>query len=388
MDVAYEPAELDRLRGLSGQRVLLTPNHPTNTEPALLFHLAAQVDQTFRFLACREAFDAAFGLWGHLSRRLGAFSVVRGTVDRASFKATRTYLAQSGAKLVIFPEGEVYSQNDSLLPFHDGAFQLAYWALDDVRRAEPDGTIWLQPVAIKYRFDRDMTRPIHESLERLERFTGASTRPTDPNYDRLRAIGRAMLESLEREYRLLPAADDEIYQNLTPRLMAVKEAILARVAGAVGVAMPRGETLPERMRGLIHAVEVVTRDEPPASSPYDAELRRQQRERALPLLADLARIANWIAVYDGYVRENPTPERMADTLIRLERECFGTTFLTGPRRCIVRLPEPIDLGARFDAYERAKRTEVRAVAAEVERRITAALNPPRSLSEHGTCVPL
>ncbi|MES2464642.1 MAG: hypothetical protein V4671_29110, partial [Armatimonadota bacterium] len=89
VSVDYRSEDLDLLRSLANRRVLLTPNHPTNTEPALLFHLSCAVRQPFHYLACRETFDHLGGLWGKVIRRVGAFSVVRGTVDRASFRATR-----------------------------------------------------------------------------------------------------------------------------------------------------------------------------------------------------------------------------------------------------------------------------------------------------------
>jgi hypothetical protein len=61
--VDYRPEDLALLKNLAGRRVLLTPNHPTNTEPALLFHLSGAVRQPFHFLACRELsiFWAAYG---------------------------------------------------------------------------------------------------------------------------------------------------------------------------------------------------------------------------------------------------------------------------------------------------------------------------------------
>jgi hypothetical protein len=261
---------------------------------------------------------------------------------------------------VIFPEGEVYSQNDSLLPFHSGVFQLAFWALEDVRKSheatgealgDPDASLFIVPVAIKYRFVRDMSRAIQASLLRLEKFTGVPPAPGAPDYDRLRRIGEAMLVSLEAEYRL--PVEKEPNPDLTPRLNAIKEAILQRVAGAAGVALPKGDTLPERMRALIHVIETVTREEPQEATPYDTELRRHQQERSRPLLRDLGRLANWIAVYDGYVAANPTPERMIDLLTRLERECFGQAKIGGPRKCVVRLGTPVDLA---DSWTPTKQT--------------------------------
>ena len=312
--VDYRPEDLTLLQNLADRRVLLTPNHPTNTEPALLFHLSGAVRQAFHFLACRESFDHWGGLWGGIIRRVGAFSVVRGTADRASFRATRELLSRPGAKLVIFPEGEVYSQNDSLLPFHSGVFQLAFWAMEDLRKAaeesgealgNPDISLFIVPVAIKYRFVRDMSAAVEASLLRLEKFTGDAPSPGAPHYNRLRRIGEAMLHSLETEYRL--PVEKDAGADLTPRLNAVKEAILQRVAAAAGVALPKGDTLPERMRALIHVIETVTREEPKETTPYDTELRRLQQDRSRPLLRDLSRLANWIAVYDGYVARASDP---------------------------------------------------------------------------------
>jgi 1-acyl-sn-glycerol-3-phosphate acyltransferase len=381
VSVDYRGEDIALLHSLAGRRVLLTPNHPTNTEPVLLFHLSGAVRQPFHFLACRESFDHLGGLWGTVIRRIGAFSVVRGTADRASFRATRELLARPDTKLVIFPEGEVYSQNDSLLPFHSGVFQLAFWAAEDVRKAQdetgealgnPDTSLFIVPVAIKYRFVQDMSRAIRASLLRLEKFTGVAPNPSGTEYERLRHIGEAMLHSLEHEYRL--PVDKDAGPDLTPRLNAVKEAILHRVAAAAGVALPKGDTLPERMRALIHVIETVTREEPREQTPYDTKLARLQQERARPLLRDLGRLANWIAVYDGYVAANPTPERMVDLLTRLERECFGEAKIRGARKCIVRLGTPIDLGECWDAYKASRRTELTRVTREVEARVEALLS--------------
>ena len=372
--VEYEPDDVARLKAIGAQSVLLLPNHPTNTEPALLFHLSATIGRPFYYLASQEAFEHFWGLWGKIIRRIGAFSVVRGTADRASFRATRELLAKPETRVVIFPEGEVYSQNDSLLPFHTGVFQLAFWAMDDKKKAgltTGDGAdLLLVPVALKYRYTRDMSAAIARSLFRLEAFTGVSPTPSAPPYERLRRIGIAMLRSLEREYRIASPKTEDENSDLSPRVNAIKEAILDRVALAAGVPVPKGETLPERMRFLLHAVDEVEKDAPiPHASPYDRSLRHAQRKRAQPLLRDLERLANWIAVYDGYVRADPTVERMADTLVRLERECWGKALLRGPKACRIRIGEPLSLQSCLPAYEENKKAEVLRVVKAMEARV-------------------
>lgn len=386
VDVEYREEDLERLRALDNRRVLLTPNHPTITEPLLLFHLSCKVNHYFHFLACREAFDEFGGLQGQFFRRIGVYSVVRGTTDRASYRTTRELLKTPGMKLVAFPEGEIYSQNDTLLPFHSGLFQIAFWALEDVHdqaeahranggsQTEADDALFILPVAIKYRFTQDMTTALKGSLDRLEPFVGVPVAERGVSlYDRLRRVGVAMLTSYEKAFGLSAPADADP-SDLTPRLNAVREAILQRVMAAAGIGSLKGETLPERLRALIHAIEVVTRDEEDLTiTPYDSLLHSQRRVHALALLADLERLANWIAVYDGYVRADPTPERMADTLIRLERECFGKVFLHGPRRATLHLGEPLNLADYGDAYHASKRATLQTVTHEIENRVAETL---------------
>ena len=194
-----------------------------------MFHLSCIVGQPFFFMATRDAFDTFWGLGGKIMSGLGAFSVMRGAVDRASYRAARELLTQPKAKLVVFPEGEVYSQNDTLLPFHSGIFQLAFWAQEDAVKAGRDEAMYILPVALKYYYVEDITPHIAASLSRLEQFTGAPPEPGDDAYTRLRRIGRAMLHSLEREYCITPAPD--ALDDLTYRLDAVKEAILVRGGG-------------------------------------------------------------------------------------------------------------------------------------------------------------
>ncbi len=66
------------------------------------------------------------------------------------------------------------------------------------------------------------------------------------------------------------------------------------------------------------------------------------------------------------MRADPTPERMADVLTRLERECFGESKLRAPRVCHVRVGEPVDLQTRWDAYQAGKKTEVARLTHEME----------------------
>ena len=367
--VNYRKEDLELLRNLRNERVLLTPNHPTTAEPAIMFHLSAQVRESFYYVANRESFNEWRGLFGWILQSCGGYSVMRGVPDRESFRTTRKLMSESSSKLVIFPEGEVYSQNDSLLPFQSGVFQLMFFALEDMQKEGISAPLYVLPVAIKYKLLDDMSGEISEAMLVLERALGLDAYAGDA-YSRLRRIGDAVLTSAETAYDLQHGS----IEDLEPRMQAVKEAMLARVAEAVGLARDvlKG-TVPEQMRTLINMVTAVTRDDDVRETFYEVRLRMEEQRRLRPMLQDLRRLANWLAVRDGYVAEKPTQERFAETLRRLEIEVFGVARIGGRKECLVKLGAPLDLAERFDAYQISKKETVAIVTSEVEGQVASLL---------------
>jgi len=361
--------DLRRLRALRGERVALFPNHPSNTDAAIIHHLSKLARQPFYYLCAREVFDRLLGCWGWLLRRVGVYSIVRGTPDRQSFKMTRELLTRPAAKVVIFPEGEVYSQNDSLLPFHSGVTQLLFWAQDDLLRQGKQEPIYVLPVAIKYKFVEEMGPAFLAALARLERALGLPDGRADEPYARLRRIGETVVEKLEVEY----AAPKDEQANLETRIVRLKEALVDRVAGALRV-RPRAGALPDKMRQLINALHMVTQEEPTHQCLYEARLWEDHRRRVQPLLRDLDRLANWVAAYDGYVAAHPTPERMADTIRRLEIEVLGKTRCAGKRSCLARLGEPVNIASHYERYTADKRETVQELTEQFEAAVQSLLD--------------
>lgn len=371
VDVQFDPSESERFKGLLGERVLLTPNHPTHAEPAVLFELSKRARKPFYYLSNREAFGFAWGLFGFVLQRCGAYSIIRGAADRESFKTTRRILSEPGNQLVIFPEGEVYSQNDSLLPFQAGVFQLTFLALEDMEKKGVEAPLYIQPVAIQYRFLEDMRLPIAESMVRLEALLGLSREPPTEPYPRLRRIADAVLSAAERTYNLPRGSIDD----MNPRIDAVRAKIIGRVSDSMRIdPNSLGKTLPDRMRALMNRLTGVAPDDGQIESEYHQKLLREEEERNRPLIQDLRRLSNWLAVRDGYVGEKPTAERMVDTLWRLESEVAGWRMIRGKRSCTVRLPEPFDLREYRERYLADKREAVQAVTARVEAAIQRVLS--------------
>ncbi|MCY3760479.1 MAG: 1-acyl-sn-glycerol-3-phosphate acyltransferase, partial [Gemmatimonadetes bacterium] len=131
-------ASIARLQAIRGHSAVLAPNHPAHEDPAVLFLLSKRLSQPFYYMAAREVFDK--GRFGavrcKLLQRVGVYSVVRGTVDRDAFRTTRKLLSEGDWPIVIFGEGEISRQNDTVMRFERGIVQMCFWAPDDLTNRE------------------------------------------------------------------------------------------------------------------------------------------------------------------------------------------------------------------------------------------------------------
>jgi 1-acyl-sn-glycerol-3-phosphate acyltransferase len=146
---AVEVAGLDALKPLlaRGDGVLIAPNHCDNADAAVMFEVSWRVGRPFYFMAAYQLFTGLNRI--HLPR-MGVFPVDREGSDLRAFKAGVEILTAGKHPLVVFPEGEVYHMADRLTPLREGAAALAATAARKV--AESGRTVWIVPVAIKYRF--------------------------------------------------------------------------------------------------------------------------------------------------------------------------------------------------------------------------------------------
>jgi len=369
--VDFDKAEWNRLAELRERRFILTPNHPSSNDPLIAVWVARRLRRSFNYLACRELFD---GPYGWLLQRLGCYSILRGAPDRESIRTTRALLAEHDRQVVIFPEGEIYGHNDLLLPFQSGVIQLGFWSLEALEKARRDLCLPVIPVVVKYLHVEEARDAIRAGLARLE---AALRLPRDDNlsdYLRLRRIGVSVLAAVECEYRMKPPPE----RTPAERADDVKKTIMARVAGSIGVPVPVGN-FAEGLHTLLNAVSEYAGEFSRDDSPYEQRLERRRIVAAQPLTQDLWRLQNMLAVSDGYVAAKMTTERFVEVLNRLEVEVTGRprTFVTS--RALVRVAEPLDLGARLEEYRGARRAAVAAATRDLESRTRALLEATADL---------
>lgn len=344
-EIAIDPASLDRLRALQGQRCLITPSHSGGFEPHMLMYLSKLLDEEFNYLAASELFaDSLLHRW--VLQRVGVYSIIRGTVDRPSFAMTRQLLADGKRRLIIFPEGETIWQNSTLIPFQPGVIQLAFKAYADATKSDPTASLYCIPMAIRYVYLKDMHNEIDASLHRLTHHLSiANSAASGSRYDQLRAVAEAVLSANERVYGV--THDEE--SSFNDRIQYLRDRILTKLEQQLALSPATGKHLLERIRTVFNAVDRIV-EQPPPESDYERRLVHEHQQTVRDLYCDLWRELRFVAIYDGYVTEAMNVERFMDVLCLLEFEVFGHRRVWGPRKACIEVGEPIDLKDHFADY--------------------------------------
>jgi 1-acyl-sn-glycerol-3-phosphate acyltransferase len=378
-DLDVDCDSLNQLIDLRHDRVLLLPNHPTFHEPIVLFLLAGRLGQAFYYLGAHEQFQ---GFLGKLLQRAGGYSIRRGLADRASIAQTLALLAQPECHLVIFPEGGCSFQNDTVMPFRVGAIQMAFQAMaKDVRQGHPIPDLYVVPISIKYRYTQPMDEVIDRTLTRLEQAladrqtaTGKlpQEKPAHKNgidgisaYERLRAIASHVLVQMEHEYSITPMP--QVTWN--DRIQTLKRHVLNQCEQHYGLKSAEDEHDRERAYKILSAMQMH------AEALEAGEGAQDTVWTGTFIRKSMIRLLNFDAIYDGYVAEQPTPERFLDTLTRLEREVLGIDQPAPKGHRIAKLTAgtPINLKHHWESYQLNKSATVTLLTHQLQQTVQANL---------------
>ena len=361
LDVDAE--SIDRLKAIDGHPTVLAPNHAARADPAIVFLLSKRLSQQYYYMCARETFGKGKfgGLRSFLLQRFGVYSIVRGTADRNAFRTTRELLSEGNSPLVIFAEGEISRQNDTVMRFERGIVQLCFWALDDMAKAEVDKPLYMVPIGIKYHYPQDMWDDIDAALTELERnILPPADRTPIERYERLRRIGIAIFKTLAAEYQY--KVDETV--PLDVHIQKMKEQILSHAEKIMGI-HSEADVL-TRVRALKNLVDAEVYKDIEQMTEYEKKIHEELLQKFQRFYPDLERLINFIAISDGYVAEERSPERFLEVIVRLEREVFGTSKMRGPRVASVRVGEPKNLRECYDTYKAQKRETVEQITVELE----------------------
>lgn len=331
-EVRVENAEVvAEARERAGNRLLLLPNHPTHSDAAIMTEVFRRLDLPVAFMAAYDVFlRSAFDAW--CMQRMGCFSVDREGSDRASMREAVGILKAGERALVIFPEGNVYLNNDFVTPFQDGPAFLGLKAQGDLRE---DEAILAVPVSLKV---THLTNSRAETRRMLKSLAGRVSSEFEESVDPVAEVKRLGRLALRKVLTSLSRRDPgEVAEQDLPRALRdlAVEGIVKLEEELDLTAKEQDEPVDRirKIRRKIHSLRI-------AENPDLADFKART-------LAAEAMLAYRLLTYPGnYLEENPSLDRMAETVEKLLEDLSGEPVAPYvPRRALVRFGEPIDLAA-------------------------------------------
>lgn len=331
---------LDRLRDSlsAGHSVLLAPNHCRPTDPAIVSELCRQVGVVPFTMASWHIFMQS--KWQRfLLRRLGAFSVYREGLDRQSLQAAIEILQAGKRPLVIFPEGVITRTNDRLIAMMEGVSFVARSAAKkrsadnrgSATNKSSSGKVVVHPVAIRYHFHGDIDEAVHQTLDEIEQRLSWQPRRDVDIRDRIRRVGETLLGLKEMEYF------GESHQGeIAGRLANLLDGILCPLEEE-WLSEPGEGTVVARVKRL--RTEIL-------QDMVHGDIDETERSRRWRQLADMY-IAQQISHYPpDYIRSDPTPERLLETIERFEEDLTDQCRLHRPMSATIQVGEAIEVSPK------------------------------------------
>jgi 1-acyl-sn-glycerol-3-phosphate acyltransferase len=416
-------------------RLLLAFRHPSLDDPAVLAHLlwvdlaragrpGSEGERRFRPRPHAQfLYDRGIPLWagapvGWLLCHLGGCSIQRSKLDLPALRTARALLLDGPYPFAVAPEGSTNGHNEVISPLEPGVAQLALWTADDLARAGRPEATTLLPIGLQYSFSAPVWPAIERLLRELETEVGlppAADRSLEPQrlYGRLFALAEVILNRVESFYRdayhqPLPKAPDATaasgYASLEPgspalqaseapgstnsdlgaRLSRLMEAALQVAERALAVE-GRGD-VNERCRRLEQAswdrlYPSSSTATPPASA-LERGLASRLAEQTAQQLWHMRLVESFVAVSGRYVKDDPSQERFADTLLilwdtlcRIRGGNPERRPRLGNRRAQIRIGEAIVVGPRLGAYRTDRRGAVASLTADLQREMEGLIVP-------------
>ena len=331
-----EAEGFQRVRELNeaGHALLLAPNHSDHSDPHVVMELAARHGMRAIFMAAREIFEVSpTASWALQS--MGVFSVDRDGPDLSAIKTAINLLETGSDPLVIFPEGEIYHHHRRLDPLNEGVASIL---LKVAGRLPVGKSAFLVPVGLRFFHDPAVEATFRDRLSRLENRIGWTPKPLMPVDERILRLGTGILALKETEYLGYSSSGNvhERLPHLCDTLLTLVESRYPRDAKAL--------TPPERVRALRYRIRRRLLDAENPPSPADKET----------LLDDLDRVFTALQAHSyigDYLLADPTLDRRAETLLKLEEDLLGFPTYPINRTASVTAGEPIPVSGMLASGE-------------------------------------
>jgi 1-acyl-sn-glycerol-3-phosphate acyltransferase len=330
---SVECRHVERLRAslAEGHSIVLAPNHCRLADPVVLGILGMEADCHLFAMASWHVFKQSRFVT-FMTRRMGAFSVLREGNDRQAIDTAIDILVARQRPLIMFPEGAITRHNDLIEEMMDGPSFIARQAAKRLQKLGKPGGVVIHPVAIRYAFQGDLVATLNPALEDLERRLSWQPHTQLSIVERIGNLGQALLTLREieafgeaRNGNLYERAD-QLVQHFLTRLE--RDWKINDTSGSVIARVKRIRTaiLPDMAAGRVTPEERARRWRDLADAYYAQQLSHYPR--------------------DYILREKNLPERIVETVERFEEDFTDKMRINEPFHTVIQVGEAISVGTQ------------------------------------------
>jgi 1-acyl-sn-glycerol-3-phosphate acyltransferase len=353
---SVECRHVERLRAslAAGHSVMLTPNHCRIGDPVVLGVLGMEADCHLFAMASWHVFKQS-RFQTFMTRRMGAFSVLREGNDRQAIDTAIDILVARQRPLIMFPEGAITRHNDLIEEMMEGPSFIARQAAKRLQKLNKPGGVVIHPVAIRYAFQGDLAATLVPTLERLEQRLSWQPQKQLSIVDRIGKLGQALLTLREVE-TFGEARGGNLYERaekLVEHLLDKLETDwkISDTSGSVIARVKRIRTaiLPDLVAGRVNAEERARRWRDLSDAYYAQQLSHYPR--------------------DYILRDKNLPERVVETVERFEEDFTDRMTKNEPFHTVIQVGEAIPMGTQRTRDELGD-----PVMAEIRRQLQTMMN--------------
>jgi 1-acyl-sn-glycerol-3-phosphate acyltransferase len=365
-------------------------------------------------------YDRGIPLWagqwvGWLYSKLGGTPIQRGKVDRQGLRAARQLFAQGLYPLAAAPEGGNNGHSEIVSPLEPGVAQLGFWCVEDMHQAQRNEPVVILPLGIAYQYVIPPWPQLDTLLDQLEQASGITpdqalpmvpatwdTPPPDDSpameqrYGRLFRLGQHLLRQMEHYYQTVyglvvpdpaeaSASSLSAQAQLGQRLQNLMDTALT-VAESYFQLTPRGNYI-DRCRRIEQAgwenIFQAGLADGQAMSAVERGLADRIAEEAGLRMWHMRLVENFVAVTGQYVKQRPSAERFAETLLILrdtitliEGENPFPRPKLGPQIARLTVGEPLSVSDRWQAYRQSRKQAVTNLTADIQSALEAMIVEP------------
>ena len=324
--------------------LILAANHSDEMDPKVIFELSRLCHRQFTYMINAEAFEEWHGIIGWWLQHLGGFSVERGGSDQAARRYAVDVVKKDHDSLIMFPEGEISYLNDLVQPFKTGAIHIGLQAIIETREMNSLWTAYLLPVAIKYRYRRPIGLILDKKIRAIEK----------------RLLIRANLFTFQEKiirimakilkHKTLINHTQKVSEQITQlkeQVQKVQTAILAKIQ----MRYPQFQINPkEQFSDSAQKIIFFLREQSSQKKLFSSKTRITLN-KDIKILKKIIQMSEWQPQYIGLV---PSEERLAEIVMKLEREVFKLKRPRplGNRNVFMRIGQPLNLSRYVESYQK------------------------------------